>query len=105
MSSPTIGVIVCVRNGERFLGDALRSIQQQRIAPHDILVVGAGNSLLSSHGVSGISTVDTNDKWIGQEAFRLLLERMDSTRPDRGVAAVHSKSQVIQRTSTSRCTE
>jgi glycosyltransferase involved in cell wall biosynthesis len=36
---PLVSVIVAVRNGERFLGEALRSIQAQQYRPIEILVV------------------------------------------------------------------
>lgn len=45
MNSPTsVSVIVIVKNGERFLAEALRSIQQQTLPPAEVLVVDGGST-------------------------------------------------------------
>ena len=40
----SVGVILIVRNGERFVGDALNSVQSQTFPPAEILVVDGGST-------------------------------------------------------------
>ncbi len=57
MSRPGIGVVVCVRNGERYLGDAIRSIKEQSLEICDILVVDGGStdrSVAIAQGFQGV---------------------------------------------------
>ncbi len=67
--------------------------------PEDVAVVGAGNSMLASHCVIPLTSVDTDNEWIGAEAFRLLQRRMENS--DAASLQIHSRSIIIPRGSSS----
>ena len=69
--------------------------------PDDVAVVGAGDSPLSRYGVVPITSVSVNDEWIGETAFKMLIERIEG--PPRLTFQHHmSKPSLIVRASTVR---
>lgn len=68
--------------------------------PEDVAIVGAGNSVLASYGVFPLTTVETADLWIGQQALDLLLERIGETDRTDGFRRIRSQPRLIVREST-----
>ena len=46
--------------------------------PEDVAVVGAGDSAMARYGVLPITSVSVNDSWIGEQAFQILLSRIEN---------------------------
>jgi len=46
--------------------------------PEDVAVVGAGDSPLAHYGILPLTSVSVNDAWIGEQAFQILLSRIEN---------------------------
>lgn len=46
--------------------------------PEDVSVVGSGDTPLAQFGVIPITSVSVNDAWIGEQAFKILLARIEN---------------------------
>ena len=68
--------------------------------PDDVAIVGAGNNILSSHGVLPLTSIDTSDEWIGMKAFELVTNRIDGKLPKNKFERIVSSSNLIVRQST-----
>jgi LacI family transcriptional regulator len=67
--------------------------------PQDIAVVGAGNTILSTHGTLPLTTVDTKDFWLGEQAFLLLRNRFETPGTIHGFRQVVSTPELLVRDS------
>jgi len=73
------------------LGEGLR-------VPEDVVVVGAGNTLLATHGIIPITSVSTSDDVAGMKAFDLLFQWINGEKPAKKKQII-SKSILIPRKS------
>jgi glycosyltransferase involved in cell wall biosynthesis len=62
--TPSVTAIVQVFNGERFVADAIRSIQQQTVPPQEIIVVNDGSSDATDRVVRGFGD---QVRYLGQD--------------------------------------
>jgi LacI family transcriptional regulator len=46
--------------------------------PEEVAVVGSGDSNLAQFGIIPITSVSVNDSWIGEQAFKILLNRIEN---------------------------
>lgn len=46
--------------------------------PDDVALVGSGDSPLAHYGVLPLTSVSVNDAWIGEQAFQILLSRIEN---------------------------
>jgi glycosyltransferase involved in cell wall biosynthesis len=76
MTTDTISVIMPAYNGERFIADALRSLQRERDADLDIVVVDDGSTDRTAEIVTAIAAKDARIRLVGG--------------PHRGVAAARN---------------
>lgn len=61
---------------------AIRILLQMGVRiPEDVLVVGAGDTPLARYGVVPITSVSVNDAWIGEQAMKILVSRIEGPTP------------------------
>ncbi len=46
--------------------------------PEDVAVIGSGDTQLAQFGVVPLTSVNVNDLWIGEQAFKMLLSRIEN---------------------------
>lgn len=79
----------------------IRALLEEKIKiPEEVAVMGGGNSMLATHGAFPISSVDTDDYWLGEEAFKLLRERMNNKIPPQTFRKIISVPVLKVRSST-----
>ena len=69
---PKISVIVPVKNGERYLSDALQSVLKQTFADFELLVVDDGSTDSSADIISAIQKRDTRVKVLSNPGYGLV---------------------------------
>ncbi len=81
---------------------AIRVLTQMGVRiPDEVAVVGSGDSPLARYGVVPITSVSVNDEWIGKQAFKTLIERIEG--PPRLTFQHHmSKASLVVRASSFR---
>jgi len=87
MSQPAISVIVTALNFERFIRDAIRSVQAQDIAVSEILVVDASSDDATPTLVAAMAETDRR--------IRLLTARRHSPALSRNVGLAQASGEVI----------
>jgi len=73
--------------------------------PDDVAVIGGGNSILSSHCMLPLTSVDTSDEWIGMKSFQLIAERINKRVPAGTYRRLFSETKLTVRQSTVKNTK
>ena len=69
------GILGC----DRAASLAIRLLLEMGVrVPEDVSVIGAGDTPLAQFGVIPITSVSVNDSWIGEQAFKILLARIEN---------------------------
>lgn len=73
------GKFDCLIGCDCAMSVAMRLLMEMKIrVPEDVAVVGTGDTPLASYGMLPLTSVSVNDTWIGEQAFKTLMSRLEN---------------------------
>lgn len=79
----------------------VRALLEEKIkVPEEVAVIGSGNSMLATHGAFPLTSIDTDDYWLGEQVFNLLFDRINHKIDKDKFRRISSTPKLLVRQST-----
>jgi LacI family repressor for deo operon, udp, cdd, tsx, nupC, and nupG len=73
------GQFDCLVGSDYAMSLSMRLLAELKIrVPEDVALVGTGDTPLAAFGITPLSSVSVNDMWIGEQAFKTLMTRLEN---------------------------